>query len=149
MGITMNPLVLSGLIAKRMKDLILDQMIGKKLVSVVKCKGDERIGGNYKETLLILKFSDSSSLHCFSPDCWATVRFESNLTDNLGVVSWANLAYEHKGGANDYGGSTTTTTLTLCFEDQTMDTYTFFGESNGYYDESVYLEWEGIKEEDN
>jgi len=131
-----------------MQDLILDQMIGKKLVSVVECKGDEPFSRPCKEVLLILKFSDSSSLLCFSPDCWATVRFESNLTDNLGVVSWANLAYEHKGGANDYGGSTTTTTLTLCFEDQTMDTYTFFGESNGYYDESVYLEWEEIEEGD-
>ena len=139
MGITMNPLVLSGLIAKRMKDLILDEMIGKELDHEVMFEEDECVE-LFKEIMLILKFSDLSSLRCFSDDCCANVRLAYAPNNNLGVVTDWNIEVEEQRDMEIFE-STTTTVLTLKFEDQTINTYTFIGESNGYYDESVHFEW--------
>jgi hypothetical protein len=123
-----------------MQDLILDQMIGKQLLSFNKIQGKE---SDYTSTgaYLTLVF-DTGTLDCYhEQECCENVAYLDSTTDQIGVVKSYNLQAESEIVNDEEGYSQTMTYLTLHFESGESNTFSFQGESNGYYSESISYRW--------
>ena len=117
-----------------MQDLILDQMVGKQLISF-----------HEAEDNLVLVF-DTGNLVCYhEQDCCESVMYLNSTTDEVGVVKTYGLqeiddSDDEDIDCSDY--SCTMTYLTLDFVSGESNTFIFRGESNGYYSEAISYRWD-------
>lgn len=133
-----------------MQDLILDKLISKQLSSF-NCTNP-----NF---CLSLEFTDKTRLICYhDQDCCEDVYFVDSRNNNLGIVEsyfleensyldekdlkrlkkdYKNFDFTPK--CNDYY---TVTELRLNFEDNSVNSFLFLGQSNGYYSETISFRWE-------
>lgn len=135
-----------------MQDLILDQILGKKLIE---------ISEDTKQ--LRLKFTEGTLLCFHDQECCESFVYLGKKSNKLGVIANTNLKITRKLDKRDWRnlnkfskninlasylelneihtGSYTVTILNLYFLDGTSNVFKFLGVSNGNYRENIQFEW--------